>query len=151
MFKNVNSYDEMIAFGERIADCVFGGAVLELIGDVGAGKTTLTKGIARGLGVIDPVQSPSFTISRVYDCRDGLSLHHYDFYRLIEAGVMAGELSETISDENNITIIEWGGAVEDILVDDRLVVEIKPISENERQVMITAGGDKSKKILERLV
>ena len=71
-----------------------GGEVLELVGDIGAGKTTLTKGIAQALEINEPVQSPTFTISRVYDSPRGLSLAHYDFYRLGNAGIMSEEIRE---------------------------------------------------------
>src|SRR4051812_49402655 len=107
MTVEVNNEQEMKEFGARLGALLQGGEVIELIGDVGAGKTTLTKGIATGLGVDEDVQSPSFTISRVYDTPSELRLSHYDFYRLQDAGIMADELRETISDPRGVTIIEW--------------------------------------------
>lgn len=147
---NIKDTASMISFGERIAGCILGGLIIELVGDVGAGKTTLVKGIAKGLGVVDTIQSPSFTISRVYDCSNGLSLHHYDFYRLADAGIMANELSEVVNDPLNITIIEWGGAVDDILDKDRLVININSTLEDTRNIKITAGGLKSQTVLNGL-
>ena len=79
--KNINSTDGMIKLGYEIGASLLGGEVLELVGDVGAGKTTFTKGLAKGIGVLETVQSPSFTISRVYE-GEKLQLKHYDFYRL---------------------------------------------------------------------
>ncbi len=137
MIKEVNSEFEMRAFGEKLGRLLKGGEVLELIGDVGAGKTTLTKGIARGLDVDEDVQSPSFTISRVYSARGGLSLAHYDFYRLNDAGIMANELHETIHDPSSITIIEWAAVVEGILPPERIRIIITAPSSTARRLEIT--------------
>ena len=102
----------MKQLGEAIGWSVSGGEVLELVGDIGAGKTTLTKGIARALGINEPVQSPTFTISRVYDSPKGLRLAHYDFYRLSEAGIMGDEIREAM-DDDSVVVVEWAGAVDD--------------------------------------
>lgn len=147
---NIKDIKGMTEFGKQLSGCLFGGCVLELIGDVGAGKTTLVKGIASGLGVADTVQSPSFTISRVYECANGLNLHHYDFYRLPDAGLMANELTEVINDDTNITVVEWGGAVNNVMINDRLTIYINTISDDERNIKIVAGGQSSQLILERL-
>ena len=117
-----------------------------MIGDVGAGKTTLTKAIAVGLGVSEDVQSPSFTISRVYPVRDGLRLVHYDFYRLSDAGIMKQELDEVFRDQTTITVVEWGNIVSDILPVDRLTLTIVPPSELTRRIIVEASGPRSLKI-----
>ncbi len=121
---SVNDETEMMAIGRRLGEQFQGGEVLELIGDVGAGKTTLTKGIGQGMQVDDDVQSPSFTISRVYQARDGLELHHYDFYRLQDAGVMQYELAESIGDPKAVTVIEWADTVQDVLPPERVVARL---------------------------
>ena len=110
-------------WGAAIGRAVSGGEVLELVGDIGAGKTTLTKGIAQALEINEPVQSPTFTISRVYDSPRGLSLAHYDFYRLGNAGIMSEEIREVV-DSNSVVVVEWAGAVDDALPNDRLVIKI---------------------------
>lgn len=115
----------MMAFGEKLGKCFRGGEVVELVGDVGAGKTTLVKGVGRGLEVDDDVQSPSFTISRVYRARDDLELHHYDFYRLHDAGVMQYELAESIDNPRAITVVEWAGTVKEVLPADHCTIDIK--------------------------
>lgn len=99
-----------------------GGEVIELVGDVGSGKTTFTKSLAEGLGVIDDVQSPSFTLSRVYDGRDNLKLYHYDFYRLPDPGIMQFDLDESVHDKKGVTVVEWAETVADILPPDRVVI-----------------------------
>ena len=139
----------MKQLGEAIGRSVSGGEVLELVGDIGAGKTTLTKGIARALGVNEPVQSPTFTISRVYDSPKGLRLAHYDFYRLSEAGIMGDEIREAM-DDDSVIIVEWAGAVDDDLPEDRLVVKITTISEEERLVEFHPGGKKSTELWQKI-
>ena len=131
----INSEIEMKQLGEEIGCILKGGEVLELIGDVGAGKTTFTKGLAKGLGVMETVQSPSFTISRVYEAGD-LTLSHYDFYRLNDAGIMAMEIASAIEDRRNITVVEWAESVAEILPDNRIKIRILPQSETTRKVEI---------------
>lgn len=139
----------MKQLGEAIGRSVSGGEVLELVGDIGAGKTTLTKGIARALGINEPVQSPTFTISRVYDSPKGLRLVHYDFYRLSEAGIMGDEIREAM-DDDSVVVVEWAGAVDDDLPKDRLVVKITTISEEERLVEFHPGGKKSTELWQKI-
>lgn len=139
----------MKQLGEAIGRSVSGGEVLELVGDIGAGKTTLTKGIAQALGVNEPVQSPTFTISRVYDSPKGLRLVHYDFYRLGEAGIMGDEIREA-ADDDSVIIVEWAGAVDDDLPKDRLLVKITTISEEERLVEFHPGGKKSTELWQKI-
>ena len=146
----VHSEAEMKAYGKKLGALLEGGEVLELVGDVGAGKTTLTKGIAEGLGVDEDVQSPSFTISRVYDARSGLWLSHYDFYRLHDAGIMTADLHEALHDPKNVTIIEWAEIVVGVLPADRLTITIESPSEDGRCMTLTTSSEKSKKLLEKL-
>ena len=131
-------------FGRKVR----GGELLELVGDVGAGKTTFARGLAEGMGILEAIQSPTFTISRTYEARDGLELRHYDFYRLEQAGIMANELAEVVTDPKTVTVVEWAGAVESVLPADRLRLEITAISESGREVAITALGARSKELLE---
>ena len=134
MIIEVESEQAMKQLGQKIGAQLKGGEVFELVGDVGAGKTTFTKGLAVGLGIEDDVQSPSFTISRTYEARDGLQLVHYDFYRLADAGIMASEVAEMVRDPLTVTIVEWADIVEGILPDDRITLSISASSENARSV-----------------
>ena len=142
----VNSETEMQDFGEKLGRLLNGGEVIELVGDVGAGKTTLVRGVARGMGVQETVQSPSFTINRVYDARENQRLVHYDFYRLQDAGIMANELEEAVSDPATSVVIEWADAVERVLPEDRLTITITSPTELTRQMDVVAGGERSAKI-----
>ncbi len=146
----IASEAEMKQLGEKLGKLLGGGEVFELIGDVGAGKTTFTKGLAVGMKIDEVIQSPTFTISRVYTTPSGLELRHYDFYRLNEAGIMASELAESIDQPDVVTIVEWAKAVESVLSSDRIRVAISATSDEERQVEITAQGSRSARILEEL-
>lgn len=128
---------QMRELGQSIGSRLTGGEVIELVGDVGAGKTTLTKGIAVGMGIDEAVQSPSFTISRTYMAhKDGLQLSHYDFYRLHDPGIMASELQEVIHDKEVVTVVEWAEIVTDVLPDNHIRIHILPTSETNRQVTV---------------
>lgn len=106
---------EMQALGKKMAQQLTWPFCLELVGDVGAGKTTLVKGLARGLGASDLVSSPSFTINNQYNLPDGKILSHYDFYRLSESGLMSQSLSEDLADSNTAVVVEWGETVGAVL------------------------------------
>ncbi len=148
--KHIASEAAMKDFGARLGRLFQGGEVIELIGDVGAGKTTLTKGIGIGLAVDEAIQSPSFTISRVYSARDDLQLAHYDFYRLDDAGIMGAELQEVVRDPLMVTIIEWAAVAENVLPADRLTIHITSPTETDRNVELRAGGAVSQRLLEQL-
>jgi len=150
MKKVENNETETKAFGQRLGLCLQGGEIIELVGDVGSGKTTLVKGIAVGLDIEEYVQSPSFTINRVYKGCDGIILTHYDFYRLDSAGIMANELKEVIGDSKTVTVIEWAGVVEGVLPVDRLTINITSPTELSRELEINSGGEVSKRLEEKL-
>lgn len=131
----LNSYDpdQTLEFGIRIGSLLQGGEVIELVSDLGGGKTTLTKGIVDGIGSADLVSSPTFTISNIYK-GDKLTVHHYDFYRLGELGLMNEELQETLDDPTAVTIIEWAGEASSRLPKDRLIrIVINPVKADENQ------------------
>ena len=128
---------QMIDFGKALAKTVKIPAVIELVGDVGAGKTTITKGIAHGLGIDDEITSPTFTLSKRYSFkRKGKEyfLVHYDFYRLNDPGIMSEDLLENIQDKNTITIIEWGDSVSDLLPEDHLRFYISINDDGSRSI-----------------
>ncbi len=115
----------MLDFGENFAKTLKFPAVIELLGDVGAGKTTFTRGLAKGLGIKEPITSPSFTISKVYALPSGGNLVHYDFYRLPDPGLMADDLSENLANQNNVVVIEWGESVAELLPENHYKIEIR--------------------------
>lgn len=145
----VRTEDEMIELGKQVASNLTLPAVLELVGDVGAGKTTFTRGLAVGLGVQDPITSPSFTISKRYSFPIKVAptpsantskeptfgqLVHYDFYRLEDPGIMRDELSETLTDSNSVVIVEWGESIADLLPSHKVRLKIKLQPDGSRLV-----------------
>ena len=136
MIIEVTSEQETKQLAEKIGASLKGGEIFELLGDVGAGKTTFVKGLAKGLEVIDDVQSPSFTISRVYEARDGLELAHYDFYRLTDPGIMANELHEMVHDSKVVTVIEWADIVEGVLPNHHFTISFEAPSETTRRITV---------------
>jgi tRNA threonylcarbamoyladenosine biosynthesis protein TsaE len=122
---------ETMSLGHTIGSFLKGGEVIELVSDVGGGKTTLTKGIVAGSGIDGNVSSPTFTVSKVYS-NETIEIHHYDFYRLGEIGLMSEELQEVIEDGKMIAIIEWAGSTHDQLPPTRTVrIELKRVSDGE--------------------
>ena len=122
----IHTEQEMLAYGRDFARKLHNKpTVIELIGDVGAGKTTFTRGLAEGLGIKEPITSPSFTISKAYAIPSGGRLIHYDFYRLSDPGLMTEDLEENLHAPNNIIVIEWGESVTDLLPNDHTIIKIE--------------------------
>ena len=134
----IASEQEMIELGEKIGSTLMSGGpyILELIGDVGTGKTTFTRGLAKGLGIHEEITSPSFTISKSYALKNGKTLTHYDFYRLSDPGIMMDDLEEKLHDQNSIIVIEWGESVANLLPDNHAVITINYNDDNTREVTI---------------
>jgi tRNA threonylcarbamoyladenosine biosynthesis protein TsaE len=130
--------------GSRLAPLLRAGDLLVLSGDLGAGKTTFTQGLAGGLGVRGDVTSPTFVISRVHpSLTDGPALVHVDAYRLGEAAEL-DDLDLDASLDEAVTVVEWGTGLAETLADDRLEVEILRAHGDEpgeaRTLRVTAVG-----------
>lgn len=110
--------------GKLLGSLIDGQEVIELRADLGGGKTTFVRGLAAGLGSDDMVSSPTFTLNKIYKCRDGLEIHHFDFYRLNEPGIVADQLSESLANEKVITVVEWSNIVSNVLPNKRLIIEL---------------------------
>ncbi|HWB38638.1 MAG TPA: tRNA (adenosine(37)-N6)-threonylcarbamoyltransferase complex ATPase subunit type 1 TsaE [Candidatus Saccharimonadales bacterium] len=132
---NSTSSEKTLELAEQIGRKLRGGEVIELVSDLGGGKTTFVHGLAAGMGSPDIVHSPSFTLSNEYRS-DKLTLQHFDFYRLHEPGIMRDELAEILADPINVVAVEWADIVEDILPTNRLTIRIKTTGENERQISL---------------
>lgn len=134
------SVGETVALGERLAAGWLAGTVVALSGDLGAGKTALTKGIARGLGVTDTITSPTFTLVNEHAARGGRRLYHVDLYRLDQPqqAVEIGIEEELAPD--GWTVIEWAEKLGDVLSADAVRIHIEIIGENERRVSVTEAG-----------
>ena len=105
---------ETFALGERFAKAAFPGMILTLDGDLGCGKTVFTKGLAFGLGITEPVTSPTFTILSVYD-EGRLPLYHFDVYRIGDIEEMYEIGYEEYFFGEGITVVEWSELVEELI------------------------------------
>lgn len=131
----VKNAESMRLLGEKIAKGLRPPVVIELIGDVGVGKSTLVQGIARGLGVKEKTTSPSFTLVKEY-IGSKYNLAHYDFYRLDDPGILAEDLDEKIQDPNTITVIEWGQSIKNFMPTGHIIINIKYLDNGSREVKI---------------
>ena len=138
---------ETKALGEKIGKKLQGGEVIALTGELGAGKTCLTQGLALGLG-INPreyVTSPSFTLINEYQGR--LPLYHIDLFRLKGRGEVEELGCEEYFCGEGVTVIEWAEKVEDLLPEEYLSIKLIPLGENQRQISLNPLGQHYREIL----
>lgn len=121
------------SFAERMGAQLKGGEVIELIGDVGAGKTTFVRGLARGAGSLDRVSSPTFTVSKIYTSQN-VTIVHYDFYRLDDVSIMQNELAEALENEKTTIVMEWAEEVQDVLPNEHIILRFKSDGADTRQI-----------------
>ena len=130
-----NSAEETMKLGQRLAELANPGSVFCLTGDLGAGKTTLVRGIAQALNIKSVVQSPTFNIMKIYF--DGIKpLIHIDAYRLADIDTDIG-LDEYIGYETGITMVEWPMYIQRLLPEDTVNIELKLLGENKRKITVT--------------
>lgn len=120
--------------GEALGSRLKGGEIIELISDLGGGKTTLTRGISRGIGSNNHVSSPTFKICNVYEGKK-LRIYHYDFYRLSEPGLIEHELQDAFADSEAVIVVEWPDIIENILLKERLTINIRNSGEQSRKIV----------------
>lgn len=137
--------EELIEWGRRLGSLLQEQDVLILTGDLGAGKTTFTKGLARGLGIKQMIKSPTYTIVREYEGR--LPLYHLDVYRIGEDPDSI-DLDDFLFGEG-ITVIEWGELLEGSLPDDYLKLTILK-KDDGRELVFESKGQRSQELLEEL-
>lgn len=145
------SIDDTDAIAKTIAENLSSGVLLCMYGDIGAGKTTLTKSIGKYLGVKEKITSPSFVILNEYHSGK-YSLYHFDLYRLENEGLetILDELQEYSSDEKSLTIVEWAEFSQNELLGDRLSLQIKYLDENQRLFEFEALGLNPQSLLEKI-
>ena len=113
-----------------------GGEVIELVSDLGGGKTTFTRGLAHGAGSEDIVASPTFTVSKVYKTPK-FEIQHFDFYRLNDAGLAAHEVADILGDHGVVLVVEWGGVVGQVLPKEKLTITITNSGDTTRELNIS--------------
>jgi tRNA threonylcarbamoyladenosine biosynthesis protein TsaE len=138
------------AFGRRLGELLFPGAVIALVGPLGAGKTHLTRAIAEGLGVANPaaVNSPTFVLIQEYPAR--LPIYHFDAYRLSGPREFAELGVEEYFRGDGVSIVEWADRVQSTLPTDHLRIEIEIVDEYRRRFRLDAIGEKNESILKQL-
>ena len=138
---HITSEQETEQLGERIGQSAKPGTVIALIGDLGTGKTTLTKSIARGLGVTETVTSPTFNIIREY--KSGrIPLYHFDVYRIADPDEMFELGYEEYFYSDGICVVEWADIIEELLPEDAVIIHIeRGASEEEREYRIEGESE----------
>ena len=144
-----------VELGKQIGMLMKGGEVLGLIGDLGAGKTTFVKGIARGLGVANhhPVNSPSFVLLREYEGR--VPLYHFDAHRLTGGAADLLRLEQEVGLEEyfygkGVSVMEWADRIETLLPKEYLRIEFRHSKENERIINFYPIGKQYEKLIDGL-
>lgn len=132
----VNNIEEMKELASKLSEEVFPGFILCLEGDLGAGKTTFTKFFGRGIGIEDNINSPTFTIMKIYE--GVIDLVHMDVYRL--NGIGADYDLEEYIYSDAVCVIEWYHHIIDSLPEEKLIMEIEIMGETKRLIKIEGTG-----------
>ncbi len=133
----------------RLASLVEGGETICLEGALGAGKTTFAQGIGQGLGIEDPIISPTFTLIREYGpVGDRPPLYHIDFYRLESLKELQALGLDDYFYSDGVCVVEWPDRAEALLPEERLWIEIETLDEAKRSLLMRAEGDRYRELLE---
>jgi len=130
--------DETRTVGAGLAELLVPGDVISLTGDLGAGKTTFVQGAARGLGVGEPVVSPTFVLVREY--RGDVPVYHLDVYRLDRLQEVIDLGFEDLLDPSGVIFVEWGDAIDALLPDEHLRVELRTDDGDARRLSFSGRG-----------
>ncbi len=147
--KNVN---ETISLGEKIAKFLFKGSVITLNGDLGAGKTTFTKGIGKGLNIKEEINSPTFNILKCYFNKNDLNMYHIDAYRLEDVPNENKNIGlEEVIEGDGVTLIEWDKFIKEFIdYDLSLNIEILINEDNTRKFIIESKNNQYSMLFEEL-
>ncbi len=142
------SAEQTRRLGMRLGSLLKMGNVICLSGDLGAGKTTMVQGIAQGWGSLDKVSSPTFVLVNEYRRLDGNRLHHLDAYRLENAKEAEDlDLDELLS--RGILVVEWPERIQNALPGDFLLIRLKWMADEQRDLVFTAYGTQYEDLLAR--
>lgn len=143
----VNTPEETTTFASKLAGFLIAKDVLTLEGDLGAGKTTFTKGLAKGLGIKRTVNSPTFTILKQYS--GNLELNHFDVYRLEDSDEDIG--FDELFESDAVSVVEWAHFINDYLPENRLEITIKRQSEEGRVIELHPVGKRYESLCKELM
>ena len=146
-----NSADETRSLASNLGAVLRPGDTLCLIGDLGAGKTTFTQGLALGLGLPpdEPVNSPTFMLLAEHP-GGRVPLFHFDVYRLPDSSALYDLAFDEYLSGEGVVVIEWADRITDALPPDRLDLVFSAVSYDTRQITVTARGERAKEILSQL-
>ncbi|HOW35118.1 MAG TPA: tRNA (adenosine(37)-N6)-threonylcarbamoyltransferase complex ATPase subunit type 1 TsaE [Candidatus Omnitrophota bacterium] len=143
------SREETITLGQHLAGHLKRGDIVCLFGELGSGKTTLTKGIAKGLRIEpDTVSSPSFVLLNIYEGK--LPLYHFDLYRAENYKQVLSVGSEEYLYGEGVSVVEWAQRMGTLLPDDHLAVHFFHRKDDQRLIRISASGKRSRLLMEHL-
>ena len=147
-----NSEIETINLGEKISSLLFPGAILTLDGDLGAGKTTFAKGIAKCLNIKDDVNSPTFNILKCYFNKNGLNFYHIDAYRLEDVSSDNKNIGlEEVIEGDGVCYIEWPKFISEFIPENKtLDILVHILEDNKREFIFSTNDSKYFKIIEDL-
>jgi tRNA threonylcarbamoyladenosine biosynthesis protein TsaE len=137
---------ETHSFGKKLGEMLHSGDMVALSGELGAGKTCLVQGIARGLGVAEEyeVTSPTFTLINEYPGR--LTLYHLDMYRLSGIGDLNDIGYDACFNENGVVVVEWAEKIREVLPEDTLFILLEYLDENKRKLILSESRDKFREL-----
>ncbi|MCM3389522.1 tRNA (adenosine(37)-N6)-threonylcarbamoyltransferase complex ATPase subunit type 1 TsaE [Ureibacillus chungkukjangi] len=144
--KEVMSLEETQSLAQSLAELLKAQDTITLEGDLGAGKTTFTQALAKGLGITRTVNSPTFTIMKQYEGR--LPFNHLDVYRLADSDEDLGW--EEIFYGEAVSVVEWAHLIEEDLPNERLAIEIYRIDEDKRKFVLKPIGERYERLCEEL-
>lgn len=130
------SSEQTLKLAQLLGSNLRGGEVIEFISDIGGGKTTFVRGLVKGAGSENHVSSPTFKISNIYKTPRFL-IHHFDFYRLNDPGLIEHELHDVLLDGRDVVVVEWSDVVAHVLPDVRLIVHIHNTGQASRTLEFT--------------
>lgn len=142
----INSREDTILLGEKIGKLAFPNMLITMNGDLGAGKTTMTKGIAKGLEIEGIINSPTFTIMKIYEGK--YTLYHLDVYRITNSSDDF-ELEEYFENDG-VCVIEWAEQIKDLIPENRLEIIIKDLGDEKRLIELVSNGIEYDNIIEGL-
>ena len=140
-----HSQEETIALGERFGKLLSKGTTIALKGDLAGGKTTFTKGIGKALNIKQVINSPTFTILKIY--QGDLPLYHIDAYRLENSNY---DLGMDEFEEEGIMVVEWPEYYQEYLPQDYIEIDFSYIDDNSREIKFVAHGNKYENIVKEI-
>ena len=138
--------EETMALGEELGRRLRSGDVVALFGDLGAGKTTFTKGIACGLKLVADVHSPTFTL--IHEHPGEIPLYHVDLYRLSDEQEVEGLGIEEYLQADGVVVIEWADRMKSLLPPDRLDIDLRMTGDTERELSFEGQSERMRGIVQ---